>query len=194
MGMDNQHGKFIYHRLDQFSLPKDFRGRSPIIVQLWWLVESTIFAWSPQFMYGWRRFLLHLFGASIGQNVLIRPTARITYPWKVSIGDHAWIGDQVILYSLGAIEIGAHTVISQRSYLCTGYHDYTKTTFDISAQSIRVGSQAWIASDVFVAPGVTIGDGTVVGVRSTVLNDLPAGKVCFGTPAQPVRDRSVSSN
>ena len=85
--------------------------------------------------------------------------------------------------------LGAHTVISQRSYLYTGNHDYTKSAFDISAHPIRVGSQAWIASDVFVAPGVKIGDGTVVGVRSTVLHDLPAGMVCFGTPAKPVKDR-----
>jgi putative colanic acid biosynthesis acetyltransferase WcaF len=181
-----------YQRLDQFTLPDNFRGRSAVIVQLWWLVESTIFAWSPQFMYGWRCFLLRLFGAKIGQNVLIRPTARVTYPWKVSIGDHTWIGDDVGLYSLGAIEIGAHTVISQRSYLCTGSHDYSKVSFDIYAKPIRIGSQVWVASDVFIAPGVTIGDGTVVGVCSTVLHDLPEGKICYGNPAQPIKDRLAS--
>ncbi len=180
-----------FQRLDLFRLPSHFRGRSAAIVQLWWLVQSTLFAWSPQFLYGWRRFLLRLFGAKIGKKVLIRPSARITYPWKLSVGDYSWIGDNVELYTLGEIEIGAHVVISQRSYLCTGSHDFTKISFDIYARPIVVHDQVWIASDVFVMPGVSIGLGCVVGGRSTVFQDLPAGKICFGNPATPVKDRTI---
>ncbi|RMD59057.1 colanic acid biosynthesis acetyltransferase WcaF, partial [Candidatus Parcubacteria bacterium] len=109
------------------------------------------------------------------------------------IGDYTWIGDDVVLYSLGEIEIGSHTVISQKSYICTGSHDFSRVTFDIYALPIRIGSEVWIATDVFVAPGVTIGDGTVVGARSTVLHDLPPGMVCFGSPAKPVRPREMKS-
>jgi putative colanic acid biosynthesis acetyltransferase WcaF len=118
---------------------------------------------------------------------------RVTYPWKVSIGDYAWVGDDVVLYSLGEIEIGAHTVISQNSYICTGSHDFTKPAFDIYALPIKIGAQVWIATDVFLAPGVHIGDGAVVGTRSTVLNNLPPGKICYGSPAKPVKDRLVES-
>src|SRR5438105_4960330 len=100
--------------LSAFSLPAEFRGRPAWFVQLWWLVQSTLFRWSPQFMYGWRRLLLRLFGATIGRSVLVRPTARITYPWKIRIGDYSWIGDDVVLYSLGEIDIGAHVVVSQK--------------------------------------------------------------------------------
>ncbi len=182
----------MYQQLDKFTLPKNFRGRSAIIVQLWWLVQNTLFSWSPQFLYGWRRFLLRLFGASIGKNVLVRPSARITYPWKLSIGDFSWIGDNVELYTLGEIRIGANTVISQRSYLCTGTHDSSSPTFDISAHPILIGEQVWVASDVYIAPGVELGDGCVVGARSTVLHNLPAAQICFGYPAKPVKDRLMS--
>lgn len=182
-----------YQRLDQFKLPPDFRGRSAVTVQLWWLVQDTLFAWSPQFMYGWRRFLLRLFGAKIGKKVLIRPTARVTYPWKLSIGDYSWIGDHVELYTLGKIEIGSNVAISQRSYLCTGSHDFAKPSYDIYALPITIGDQAWIASDVFIMPGVSIGFGCVVGTRSTVFHDLPTGKICYGNPAVPVRDRAARS-
>ena len=181
-----------FQRLDQFHLPDNFRGRSPITVQFWWLLQNTLFAWSPQFMYSWRRFLLRMFGAEIGDQVKIRPTAQITYPWKVKIGDYSWIGDEVILYSLGRITIGDHVVISQRSYICTGKHDYAEKKFNISTLPISIGDYAWIAADVFVAPGVTIGSGTVVGARSTVFHDLPIGKICFGNPATPVKDRPSS--
>ena len=177
--------------LSKFKLPKNFRGKPGWYVQLWWIVQDTLFRWSPQFMYGWRRFLLRLFGAKIGKKVLIRPTAKITFPWKVRIGDYSWIGDDVVLYSLGEIEIGNNVVISQRSYICTGSHDYTKIDFPIFAKKIIIEDEVWLATDVFVAPGVKIGKGTVVGARSSVFKDLPPGKICIGNPAKPIKDRVI---
>ena len=175
--------------LVSFTLPDDFRGKSPFKVQLWWLVQFFLIAPSPQFLYTWRNWLLRLFGAQIGKGVLIRPSVQTTYPWKLKIGDNSWIGDDVVLYTLGEIEIGDNSVISQKSYICTGSHDYTRPTFDIYAQPIKIGSGVWVATDVYVAPGVTIGDGAVVGARSTVLNDLPAGMICYGSPAKPIKPR-----
>jgi putative colanic acid biosynthesis acetyltransferase WcaF len=182
----------IYQDLSTFRLPANFRGRPGWWVQAWWLTQWFLFRPSPQVLYGWRRFLLSLFGAQIGQQVLIRPTAWITYPWKLSIGDFSWIGDEVVLYSLGKVQIGSNTVISQRSYLCAGSHDYTQKSFNIQAHPIVIGSQVWLATDVFIGPGVTVGDGCVVGARSSVFTDLPGGMICRGTPAVPIRPRPFS--
>jgi|TARA_Y100000385_G_scaffold263086_1_gene295237 putative colanic acid biosynthesis acetyltransferase WcaF len=173
----------------KYTNPAKFRGRSALTVQLWWLVEALLFRPSPQIMYRWRRFLLRSFGAKIGTKVIIRSSAQITYPWKVKIGDYSWIGDQVVLYSLGDIEIGSNTVISQRSYLCTGSHDYTSNNFDIYSKKITIGSKCWLATDVYVAPSVSIGDATVVGARSSVFKSLPSNKICIGSPAKPIKDR-----
>jgi putative colanic acid biosynthesis acetyltransferase WcaF len=178
-----------YQKLDQFSLPKGFRGRSAVVVQLWWVVQSTLFAMSPQFMFGWRRFLLKTFGAEIGVDVLIRPSVRVTYPWKVKIGNSVWIGDAAELYSLGEIEIGDDVVISQNVYLCTATHDYSKSTFDMVDKKITVKNQAWLATDVFVAPGVTLGRGVLIGARSSVFSDMPEGMICIGSPAKPIKPR-----
>ena len=178
-----------YQDLSTFSMPPGFRGRSGVTVQLWWIVQALLFAPSPQFLYGWRRFLLRMFGAEVGRGVIIRPTVRTQFPWKVTIGDYAWIGDDVVLYSLGPITVGAHAVVSQRGYLCTGSHRYDRLTFDIYAEAITVGEECWLATDVFVAPGVTIGRGTLVGARSSVYKDLPPGKVCVGNPARVTGDR-----
>jgi len=175
--------------LRSFRVPPGFRGRSAAAVQLWWLAQGILFGLSPQIAFGWRRGLLRLFGARIGKGVLLRPSVRVTYPWKVSIGDYAWVGDDVVLYSLGEIVIGANAVISQNSYLCTGSHDYTKPEFPIFAKPVRVEDEAWLASDVFVAPGVTIGRGAVVASRSSVYADLPPMMVCQGSPARPIRPR-----
>jgi putative colanic acid biosynthesis acetyltransferase WcaF len=179
-----------YQNLDKFSLPKHFRGRSALIVQLWWLVQSSLFAWSPQFAYKWRNFLLRCFGAKIGESVIIRPSVKITYPWKLSIGDNSWIGDNVELYTLGNITIGKNAVVSQRSYLCAASHDYQKETFDIYAKPIVVEEETWLATDVFIAPGITIGKGAVIGARSSVFSDMPSGMICTGCPAKPIKGRN----
>jgi len=178
-----------YQKLEQFRLPQGFRGRFGWYVQLWWLVQSTLFAISPQFMYGWRNFLLRMFGAKVGSGVIIRPSVRVTYPWKVIIGNDVWIGDHAELYSLGEIEIGDDVVISQKSYLCAATHDYTKPSFDMIDKKITIEDQAWIATDVFVAPGVTIGKGALIGARSSVFSDMPKGMICVGSPARPIKKR-----
>ncbi len=175
--------------LSGFTVPKGFRGANVLKVQLWWAVQATLFAGSPQILYRWRAFLLRLFGAKIGKNVVIRPSVKITYPWKLTVGDYAWVGDDAVLYTLGEINIGAHAVISQKGYLCTGSHDYTSAHFDINAAPIVIGEKCWLATDLFVAPGVTIGHGTVVGARSSVFKSLPANAICRGNPAVVTRQR-----
>lgn len=175
--------------LTKFSLPKSFRGRPGWYVQFWWIIQSVLFGTSPQFMYGWRRFLLRSFGAEIGKGVLLRPSVRTQFPWKVSIGDHSWIGDDAVLYSLGQISIGKNVVVSQKGYLCTGSHDYTETNFPIYFKAIHLEDECWLAADVFVGPGVRIGKGTVVGARSSVFKSLPPNKICIGSPVSIIRDR-----
>jgi putative colanic acid biosynthesis acetyltransferase WcaF len=186
-------GKLVprYQQLERFQVPSGFRGRSKAYVQLWWLVQSTLFAMSPQAMYGWRAWLLRLFGARIGRGAIIRPSVRIPYPWKLTIGDYCHIGDEVHLYTYAEIEIGNCAVISQRSYICTGSHDYTSPTFDLFAKKIVIEAETWVAMDVFVAPGVRIGRGAVVGARSSVFHDVPPGTVSVGTPARVVGQRSM---
>ncbi len=175
--------------LSKFKIPLNFRSRSLFIVQLWRFVNAIFFSKSPQLMYGWRRFLLRSFGAKIGKSAIIRPSVRITYPWKLSVGDYAWIGDYVDLYTLGDITIGRNAVVSQKSYLCTGSHDYASENFDIYQKPIVIEDGAWIATDVYIAPGVTIGRGAVIGARSSVFKNMPSGMICIGSPALPVKKR-----
>jgi putative colanic acid biosynthesis acetyltransferase WcaF len=179
----------MYQNLKTFTVPNDFRGKSKVIVQLWWLIEKTLFAWSPQFLYSWRRFLLRLFGAKIGKGVLLRPSVRVTYPWKVSIDDYTWVGEDCILYSLGNITIGSHVAIAHGVYFNTGLHDYKSENFDIGAKPVIIEDQSWITNDVYIAPGVTIGKGCVIGARSSVMKSMPEGYICYGSPAVPIKKR-----
>lgn len=175
--------------LEGFRLQPNFRGRPAWVVQLWWMVEVTLFRWSPQFMYGWRNFLLRLFGAKIGKGVLIRPSVEITYPWKLTIGDYSWVGDHAALYTLGEIQIGNNTCISQHCYLAAAEHDYTVPTFDMVDRKITIEPEVWLSTRVFVAPGITVGHGAVVGACSVVLRDVPPMTINVGSPARVVRPR-----
>ena len=179
----------IYQDLQKFTVPKTFRGKSKITVQLWWIVQGTLFALSPQFFYGWRRFLLRSFGAKIGKGVLLRSTVKVTYPWNIEIGDYSWIGEDNVLYSLGKIKIGSNVALAHKVYINTGGHEYDKISFDIFCEPVFIEDECWLTNDVYVAPGVTIGKGSIIAARSSVLKSMPGGKICVGTPAIAIKDR-----
>ncbi|QSJ17349.1 hormogonium polysaccharide biosynthesis acetyltransferase HpsU [Nostoc sp. UHCC 0702] len=161
------------------------RGRPGWYILLWWFVQAIAFPLTPQPLNILRRGLLRLFGANIGKGVFIRPTARFTYPWKITIGDYSWVGDDVVFYSLDEIHIGEHCVISQETYLCTGSHDIQDPAFGLKTASITIGNGAWVAADCFVGPGVQIGANAVIGARSSVFSHMPSGQVCLGSPCRP---------
>ncbi|MGA9378433.1 MAG: hormogonium polysaccharide biosynthesis acetyltransferase HpsU [Phormidium sp.] len=177
--------------LRQYDQSNFDRGRSGWVILLWWLVQAIAFPLTPHQLHAPRNALLRLFGAKIGKGVVIRPTARFTYPWKVEIGDYSWIGDDVVLYSLDYIRIGSHSVISQECYLCTGSHNFEDSAFSLVTAPITIGNGVWVATDSLVGPGVEIGANTIVGARSSVFRTLPAGQVCWGSPCRPHHPRTM---
>ncbi|MDF4221141.1 WcaF family extracellular polysaccharide biosynthesis acetyltransferase [Maribacter sp. M208] len=178
-----------YQNLQSFKMPVSFRGRSKYIVQLWWIINATLFSWSPQFLFGWRRFLLRIFGAEIGKNVLIRSSVKITYPWKLKIGDYSWIGDDCVIYNLDKITIGSNVALAHKVYLNTGGHEYDKPTFDIFSKPVVIEDECWLTNDVYIAPGVKIGKGAIIAARSTVLKDVKQGTINAGTPSKIIKER-----
>ena len=177
--------------ISKFVLPKNFRGKNAFVVQIWWLCQASLFRFSPRMFNGFRGMLLRFFGAEIGKNCIIRPTVRITYPWKLKMGDNCWIGDNVCLYTLGNIAVGSNTVISQGAHLCAADHDARSMSFQIRDRPIIIGDSCWIAADCFVAPGATVEDGSVISARSTVFGLMPAWKICAGSPCRPLKDRVI---
>jgi putative colanic acid biosynthesis acetyltransferase WcaF len=156
----------------------------------WAFVEATLFRLSFHNWYPWRAWLLRRFGGTVGRNVRIRRSVRIEIPWNVSLGDQVIVGDSVILYALGPITVGPRTLISQYAHLCAGSHDYTIPQYPLLRPPITIGSDAWIATDAFVGPGVTIGDRAIVGARSSVFKDVPANTIVGGNPAKAIKERT----
>ena len=155
---------------------------------LWSSVQLPFWPKMPRVFSPLRIMLLRLFGARIGRGCMVG-SARIWIPWNLAMGEFAVVANDAELYNLAPIRIGAHTVISQRSYLCSATHDYTKPEFPLIAKSINVGAGAWIAAGVFVAPGISVGDGAVVGACSVVTKDVPEWTVCAGNPCKVIKSR-----
>jgi putative colanic acid biosynthesis acetyltransferase WcaF len=178
-----------FQDLTLFKVPEGARGRPAWYVQIWWIFDALFVRPTPQVFFAWRRFALRLFGARIGKGVLIRPGVRVTYPWKLVVGDNCWIGDDATLYSIDEITLGDHTVVSQGAYLCASTHDAGDIAFPIFSSPIIIGSECWIAARAFIGPGVRIGRGAVVGACSVVQSDVPPATVVAGFPARAIHRR-----
>lgn len=158
---------------------------------VWGIVYLLLFRYSPRPFHKWRSFLLRLFGAKVGRGVHVYPSVRIWAPWNLILEDECGIGGTAIMYSQGQIKIGYRGIISQGAHLCTGTHDYTLKGHPLVTQAITIGNRAWVAAEVFVHPGVTIGEGAVIGARSVVTKNMPEWTVCAGHPCKPIKKRII---
>lgn len=165
-------------------------SRKEIAGRVLWSCISPLFRWSPRLCWGWRRWILRSFGATIGRGVNVYPSCRITIPWNLQIGDWSTIGDGVKLYALGCIRIGERVTVSQGAHLCAGSHDYEDPKFLLLKLPITIEDSAWVCADAFVGPNVTIGEGAVIAARSVVVKDIASWEVAGGNPARRIKDRS----
>ena len=177
-------------RLDQFDNSGYRPGSIPARV-LWTVVSGLFFqTWIP-WPSGLKRSLLRLLGARVGSGVVIKPRVTIKYPWKLAIGDHSWIGEQVWIDNLDQVTIGAHVCISQGALLLCGNHNYKKPAFDLIVKPITVEQGGWVGAQTVVCPGVTVGSHAVLSVGSTATSDLEPYSIYKGNPAEKVKDRVI---
>ncbi len=132
-----------------------------------------------------------MFGAQIGHDVHIYNSAVIYFPWNLRVGDWSAIGEGAFIYNLGPVAIGKHVTVSQRAHLCAGTHDYRKPDMPLLKPPITVEDKAWICADAFVGPGVTIGEGAVVGARAVAMRNVEPWTVVAGNPARFVKKREL---
>lgn len=158
-----------------------------------WTLIFPIFRFSPRNFFGWRNFLLRIFGAKIGRQVHIYPSAIIYLPWNLIIGDESSIGEWALIYNLGVVKIGSQSTISHRAHVCAGTHDYRHPNLKLLRLPIEIGNQTWICADAFIGPNVNIGDGTIVGASAVVVKDAPAWSVVAGNPAKVVKQRNKTN-
>ena len=165
------------------------RGRPFVVEAAWYLAKLFLFLTAFPVPSALKRAVLRLFGAKIGNGVVIKPRVNIHLPWKLEVGDFTWIGEEALILNFEPVTIGAHCCISQRAFLCTGNHDYSRPEMPYRNLPISVEDGAWIGAQVFVAPGVTIRSEAVITAGSVVTKTQPEAAVCGGNPCKPLKFR-----
>lgn len=159
---------------------------------LWEIVWILFAATTPRWaLNGWRAALIRLFGGKIGRHVRIYGGSRIWEPHNLTLGENCWIDNQVQLYSVAPIQIGSDVVVSAGSFICTASHDVSSPTFDLVTAPVVIGDCAWICARAIVLPGVSVGEGAVVGAGSVVTKDVQPWTVVAGNPAKVVGMRKI---
>ena len=157
----------------------------------WGAVRPTLFACSPRPLWGWRRLLLALFGAKVGRGAKVLPSAKVWLPANLTLGDYACLGDGVDCYCVAPVSVGAHATVSQRAFLCAATHDPADPHMRLIARPITIENAAWVCAEAFVGPGVTVGEGAVVGARAVAVKDVQPWTVVVGNPAKFLRRREL---
>lgn len=161
--------------------------------RLSWYVANYLFMNTGiPFSSGFKTRLLKLFGAKIGKGFVVKPRVNIKYPWFLTIGNNAWIGENVWIDNLAQVNIGANVCLSQGALLLCGNHNYSKTTFDLSVMPINLEEGVWIGAKAIVCPGVICKSHSVLSAGSVATKDLDAYSIYQGNPAQKVKERSIS--
>ncbi len=166
-----------------------YKSGSTFKKTLWYFTNMVIFKTMLPFPSSVKVKLLRLFGAKVGQGVLIKPNVNIKYPWFLEIGSDIWIGEGVWIDNLAKVTIGSNVVLSQGAYLLTGSHDYKKETFDLMLGEIILEEGVWIGAKAVVCPGVTCSGHSVLAVGSVAIKDLDAYGIYQGNPAILKRER-----
>lgn len=168
------------------------RGASRLKEGLWLTVNWLLFRQCPFSFSALKRAVLRAFGAHVGRNVVIKPQVKITFPWKLTIGDHVWLGEESWLLNLEHISIENNVCISQRAFLCTGSHNYKLATFDLITKPIVVEEGAWIGAAAWVGPGVRVATMAVLTAGSVATHSLEAGGIYQGNPAVFKKSRATT--
>jgi putative colanic acid biosynthesis acetyltransferase WcaF len=165
------------------------RGRSKWVFALWQLVKWAFFLTPLPWPSSLKSTILRSFGAQVGRRVYWKPRVNIHLPWKLSVGDFTWVGEEVNIVNFAPVTIGAHCCLSQRAFLCSGNHDYRSPDMRYRHAPITIKEGVWIGAAAFIGPGVTIGTDAVVSACSVANRNIEAGWVCSGNPCKAVRKR-----
>ena len=172
-----QNEESVFVRLETFGNAWYDPGHGPVVRAVWYCVNAVCFdSWLMPFSAP-KRVLLRLFGAAIGRGVVIKPRVNIKYPWRLSVGDHAWIGEGVWIDSLDDVSIGESACLSQGALLLCGNHDYRSESFDLIVKPISIGRGAWVGARATICGGVDVGPSAVVGVGVVAVRDVAANTV-----------------
>ena len=169
----------------------NYKSKKGRFIRFLWYLTSLLFFQNYIFpFYSLKSFILKIFGAQIGKNVIIKPNVNIKYPWNLVIGNNVWVGEKVWIDNLDLVTINDSVCISQSAYLLTGNHNYKSLYFDLITKPIIIYEGAWIGAKSIICPGVVINPNAIISVGAVLTKDAESSKVYAGNPAILLKDRN----
>ena len=177
--------------LETFSTYNFNKGANKLKIVIWYFINALFVraSWNP-FM-GIKIFFLKIFGAKIGKGLVIKNNVNIKFPWKLTLGNNVWLGENAWI-DLDEVIIGNNVCISQGALLLTGNHDYTLSTFDYRNAPIIIEDGAWIGAKTVVCPGIKVKSHAILTVGSTATKNMEAYGIYQGNPALKIRTRNIT--
>ncbi|WP_370248096.1 hypothetical protein [Nocardioides sp.] len=166
-------------------------GRPVWTVLAWAVVERLLVTNAFQVSTRLRAAALRAFGATIGEGVILRPGLRVRFPWKLTVGDRSWIGEDVWLHNQDELVVGADVVISQGTFVTTGSHAHRRDMALITAP-VHLEDGVWVTARCVVTGGVRIGRSALVAPNTVVSRDVAPNTIVGSPPAQVLGQRFPS--
>ena len=135
--------------------------------------------------------LLRMFGARIGQGVVVKPSVLIKYPWHLVIGDNCWIGEHCWIDNLTTVRLENSVCVSQGVYFCTGNHDWSDPGFGLMIAPIQLCEGSWAGAKSILTPGAFLGKGAIAAAGSVIVGSVPEFQIFAGNPAHFVKQRVI---
>lgn len=167
-----------------------------IIAKIWFkFIEfnyNTLFKKIPSRSF--RKICLKLGGAKINKKSVIYRNTEVLKPRGLKVGKRSQIGWHCLLDARGGLEIGSNVVIASYSKIIAGTHDINSKDFKGCVKKTIINDRAWICTNAIILPGITIGEGAVVGAGAVVTKDVPPYCVVAGNPARIIKERNIEIN
>jgi putative colanic acid biosynthesis acetyltransferase WcaF len=166
-------------------------GRNIIVQCLWYFVNHVVFGCPFFICYGLKRWLLRLFGAKVGERVIIKPNVNIKFPWRLEIGDNVWIGEKAWIDNIDVVKIGRNAVLSQHVLVITGSHNYKKTNFELITHPVVIEDGVWVCANATVLAGSYLKSHSMVTAGSVAPKTAEPYSIYTGNPAVKVKNRII---
>ena len=114
------------------------------------------------------------------------------FPWNLEAGDESAISEHAFVYDLGRVTAGGRATISRRAHISAGTHDHTKPDFPLLCPPITIAPEAWVCAHALVGPGVTIGEGAILGARAVAMKNTNPWTIVVGNPARESKRREIT--
>lgn len=124
-------------------------------------------------------------------DAIITPPFFCDYGFNISIGRRFYCNMGCVILDGGQVCIGDYVMLGPHVQLYTPIHALepeARTALEQHTEPVRIGNKVWIAGGSIVCPGVSIGEGSVIGAGSVVTRDIPSGVLAAGNPCRVIRE------